>query len=218
MVWRFASCALRYPLSAIAIETAGGRSSPKLREYRRKRDFSVTPEPAGAAGRSGTGHSFVVQKHAASRLHYDFRLELDGVLKSWAVPRGPSLDPHEKRLAMQTEDHPVEYGSFEGVIPEGEYGGGTVLLWDHGTWEPISDPQRGLAKGKLEFHLNGEKLHGRWTLVRIRGRQTRDAGKAWLLIKGRDDTARPAGEFEVTDALPKSVASDRTLDDIAWQR
>ena len=209
---------IRNPLSTAANETAGGRASTRLREYRRKRDFSVTPEPSGAAARNGSGHSFVVQKHAATRLHYDFRLELDGVLKSWAVPKGPSLDPGEKRLAMQTEDHPVEYGSFEGVIPEGEYGGGTVLLWDQGTWEPVGDPHAGLAKGKLEFILQGKKLRGRWTLVKIRGRQSRDADKAWLLIKGQDDTARASAELDVTEALPKSVASNRTLDDVARQR
>jgi bifunctional non-homologous end joining protein LigD len=205
--------------SAVAIsETAGGRSSTKLREYRRKRDFTVTPEPSGAARTAGTGDSFVVQKHAATRLHYDFRLELDDVLLSWAVPKGPSLDPGAKRLAMRTEDHPVEYGGFEGVIPEGEYGGGTVLLWDRGAWEPIGDPRAGLTKGKLEFVLHGEKLRGRWTLVRIRGRETRDAGKAWLLIKGRDDAARAAGDYEVTKALPRSVATERVLDDIAHER
>src|SRR4029434_8229690 len=161
----------RTPTPVAASETAGGRKATSPREYRRKRDFSVTPEPSGRAAPRGTGRSFVVQKHAASRLHYDFRLELDGVLKSWAVPRGPSLDPGEKRLAMRTEDHPVEYGSFEGVIPEGEYGGGTVLLWDRGTWEPMGDPHQGLAKGKLDFVLRGKKLRGRWTLIKIRGRE-----------------------------------------------
>src|SRR5262249_55271914 len=146
-----------------------------LGEYRRRRDFAVTPEPRGGRGRRGTGLSFVVQKHAARRLHYDFRLELDGVLKSWAVPKGPRLDPADKRLAMQTEDHPIEYGGFEGVIPQGEYGGGTVLLWDHGTWEPVEDAREGMRTGKLKFRLHGEKLHGGWTLVRIRGRAAREA-------------------------------------------
>src|SRR5262249_51748960 len=159
-----------------------------------------------------------VQKHAATRLHYDFRLELDGVLLSWAVPKGPSLDPAEKRLAVRTEDHPVEYGSFEGVIPEREYGGGTVLLWDHGTWEPVSHPHKGLATGKLEFMLHGKKLRGRWTLVRIRGRPARDADKAWLLIKGRDETARATADYDVTEALPRSVATRRGLDEIARGR
>ena len=155
---------IRTPSALASMVTAGGRSSSRLVEYRRKRDFTVTPEPSGSAPPRGTGDSFVIQKHAATRLHYDFRLELDGVLLSWAVPKGPSLDPAEKRLAMRTEDHPVDYGSFEGVIPEGEYGGGTVLLWDRGTWEAVGDPRAGLAKGKLEFVLYGEKLHGpgRW--------------------------------------------------------
>src|SRR5438132_9731864 len=125
-----------------------------LQEYRRKRDFGKTPEPSGTkAPRSG--HSFVIQKHAARRLHYDFRLEADGVLKSWAVPKGPSLDPREKRLAVEVEDHPLEYGTFEGLIPEGEYGGGTVLLWDKGRWKPKADPAEGLRRGKLSFTLEG---------------------------------------------------------------
>src|SRR4051794_12344734 len=141
----------------------GGRMA--LREYRRKRHFERTPEPAGEVA-PRRGHSFVVQKHDATHLHYDFRLELDGVLKSWAVPKGPSLDPAVKRLAMEVEDHPVDYGSFEGVIPEGEYGGGTVLLWDRGEWEPIGDPHEGLRTGKLKFRLHGEKLRGAWMLVR----------------------------------------------------
>src|ERR1043165_4325055 len=136
-----------------------------LREYKRKRDFKRTPEPEPKFAPQ-TGWSFVVQKHAASHLHYDFRLELDGVLKSWAVPKGPSLDPAQKRLAVAVEDHPVEYGRFEGMIPEGEYGGGTVLLWDRGTWEPIGDPHEGYRQGKLKFTLHGEKLHGGWVLVR----------------------------------------------------
>lgn len=208
----------RNPSAVATREAAGGRATRSLREYRRKRDFAVTPEPAGTRARSTTGRGFVVQKHAATRLHYDFRLELDEVLKSWAVPKGPSLDPGEKRLAMQTEDHPVDYGSFEGIIPEGEYGGGTVLLWDHGTWEPLQDARSGLAKGKLEFVLHGTKLRGRWTLVRIKGREPRDTGKAWLLIKGRDDTARPAADFDVTRALPNSVATQRALEDIARDR
>src|SRR5262249_21664313 len=172
----------------------------------------------GTAPARGKGDSFVIQKHAATRLHYDFRLELDGALLSWAVPKGPSLDPAEKRLAVRTEDHPVEYGSFEGVIPEGEYGGGTVLLWDQGTWEPVSDPQEGIRKGKLEFILHGKKLRGRWTLVKIRGRGARDAQKAWLLIKGRDETAQSAADYDVIEALPKSVATRRGLDEIARGR
>src|SRR5881398_1244571 len=134
--------------------------------YNRKRDFSKTKEPKGRKLK-GKGDSFVVQKHDASRLHWDFRLELDGVLKSWAVPKGPSLDPDEKRLAVHTEDHPLDYGGFEGTIPKGQYGGGTVLLWDRGTWEPEGDPHKAYAKGHLNFRLEGEKLHGAWHLVRM---------------------------------------------------
>src|SRR5438270_1638105 len=136
-----------------------------LREYARKRNFHKTPEPGAKEATKG-GRSFVVQKHFASHRHYDFRLELDGVLKSWAVPKGPSLDPTIKRLAMQVEDHPVEYGSFEGIIPQGEYGGGTVLLWDRGDWEPVGDAHEGYRQGRLKFRLNGQKLRGRWMLVR----------------------------------------------------
>src|SRR6202008_3983045 len=134
------------------------RPALDIETYNRKRDFKKTKEPPGRKLK-GKGDSFVVQKHAASRLHYDFRLELDGVMKSWAVPKGPSLDPGEKRLAVQTEDHPMEYNTFEGVIPEAEYGGGTVLLWDRGTWEPTEDPTKGFEKGSLKFELHGEKLH-----------------------------------------------------------
>src|SRR5467141_2289204 len=163
-----------------------------LATYRRKRDFDKTPEPRGtkrAAPRKGL--LFVIQKHAASRLHYDFRLELDGVLKSWAVPKGPSLDPADKRLAMHVEDHPLEYGTFEGIIPKGEYGGGTVLLWDRGSWAPVGDPYQGYRAGNLKFTLKGEKLRGGWALVRIRGsRRGDDSGRSWLLIKERDAEAR----------------------------
>ena len=185
-----------------------------LAEYNRKRDFKRTPEPPGKP-RAKQGYSFVVQKHAARRLHYDFRLELDGVLLSWAVPKGPSLDPGDKRLAMQTEDHPVEYGSFEGTIPKGEYGGGTVLLWDRGRWEPIGDPRPGLKKGKIEFLLHGEKLRGSWTLVRIRGRDARESGKTWLLMKHRDEEVRPAASYDITEDRPESVATGRAMDEIA---
>ena len=149
-----------------------------LAEYRRKRDFAVTPEPRGKPTGRPRGRSFVVQKHTASRLHYDFRLELDGVLKSWAIPKGPSLDPADKRLAMQTEDHPLEYGGFEGIIPEGEYGAGTVLVWDRGTWEPLDEGRPHLERGTLSFRLRGEKLRGRWALVRIRARDKRRPEKS----------------------------------------
>jgi bifunctional non-homologous end joining protein LigD len=193
----------------------GVSAPPKLREYRRKRDFTRTPEPAGKA-RAAPGRSFVVQKHAASRLHYDFRLELDGVLKSWAIPKGPSLDPADKRLAMQTEDHPVEYGGFEGVIPEGEYGGGTVLVWDRGTWTPEGDPQVGLRKGRLTFALEGRKLRGRWHLVRLAGRD-RDRGRSWMLIKSGDDEARRT-RSQIVDDQPLSVATGRRIEEIAADR
>ncbi len=160
-----------------------------LDTYLRKRDFSRTPEPQGRARKRRAGLSFVVQKHDARRLHYDFRLELDGVLKSWAVTRGPSLVPGEKRLAVHVEDHPLDYGDFEGTIPKGEYGGGTVIVWDRGQWKPIGDPEKGLAKGHLEFELSGQKLAGRWHLVRM-AQRPREKRENWLLIKGEDDKAR----------------------------
>jgi bifunctional non-homologous end joining protein LigD len=188
-----------------------------LREYHRKRDFAITPEPRGEEGQS-EGRSFCIQKHAATRLHYDFRLEMEGVLRSWAVPKGPSYDPADKRLAMHTEDHPLEYGDFEGVIPEGQYGGGTVLLWDKGTWEPLEDPHKGYRAGKLKFRLRGEKLDGAWALVKIRGRDAREDEKSWLLIKEKDETARPAAEYDVTEERPESVATGRDLETIAAER
>jgi bifunctional non-homologous end joining protein LigD len=184
-----------------------------LDEYRQKRDFKKSPEPRGSGARTSAQKSlrFVVQKHAAMRLHYDFRLELDGVLKSWAVPKGPSLVAGERRLAAQTEDHPIDYADFEGVIPEGEYGGGPVLVWDRGTWEPIGDPRAGLEKGDLSFHLAGEKLRGRWHLARMRARSG-DRGKAsWLLIKGRDGEARPANAPPIVETAPLSVLSGRDI-------
>jgi bifunctional non-homologous end joining protein LigD len=185
------------------------RSHP-LHEYNRKRRFEVTPEPRGrASARRGHGKAlaYVIQKHRASHLHYDLRLEHDGVMLSWAVPKGPSLDPAVKRLAMQTEDHPIEYNRFEGVIPEGEYGAGTVMIWDRGTWEPdVDDVGAALARGDLKFIIHGEKLRGSWVLVRTRDRQ-------WLLIKHRDATAS-AGE-DVTVTRPLSVLSRRSLAEIA---
>jgi|PersoiStandDraft_1058852.scaffolds.fasta_scaffold06212_2 bifunctional non-homologous end joining protein LigD len=190
-----------------------------LEEYRKKRSFSSTPEPEGKKSPAGAGYSFVIQKHSASHLHYDFRLELDGVLKSWAVPKGPSVDPAEKRLAMETEDHPVAYGSFEGIIPQGQYGGGTVLLWDRGTWTPLEDPRAGYRAGKLKFQLHGEKLEGGWSLVRLRGGKGRSRGKedgrSWLLIKEKDDAARPSSRFDVIAERPESVVSGRDLAEIA---
>jgi bifunctional non-homologous end joining protein LigD len=188
-----------------------------LGEYHRKRNFALTPEPKGSETRKD-GRSFVIQKHAATRLHYDFRLEMEGVLKSWAVPKGPSLDPADKRLAMQTEDHPVEYGDFEGIIPEGQYGGGTVLLWDHGTWEPLEDPHQGLRKGALKFRLEGAKLQGKWTLVKIKGRDARDEAKTWLLIKERDEQVRSSNVYRITEDRPESVTTGRSLEEIAADR
>lgn len=176
-----------------------------LARYRTKRDFGKTPEPSGEVGRAGPALAFVVQKHAATRLHYDFRLELDGVMLSWAVPKGPSFDPTDKRMAVQTEDHPISYNSFEGTIPKGQYGAGTVLVWDRGTWEPVGDPREGLAAGKLVFTLRGHKLAGLWELVRIA--KPGDRQIAWILFKKRDAYARPKAEFDVVSALPDSVVA-----------
>jgi bifunctional non-homologous end joining protein LigD len=185
-----------------------------LKEYKRKRNFRRTPEPLGKGTRHAPGQQFVVQKHDASRLHFDFRLEHDGTLKSWAVPKGPNLDPAVKSLAVQVEDHPLEYASFEGVIPEGEYGGGTVMVWDHGVWEPESDPEKGLKEGKLKFQLHGEKLRGSWALVRMGGRAG-DDGKNWLLIKHRDKYARPNAKTDPLARKQRSVISGRTMEQIA---
>lgn len=178
-----------------------------LAHYHRKRDFSRTPEPAegGRASASATRLSFVIQKHHATRLHYDFRLELDGTLKSWAVPKGPSLEPSVKRMAVQVEDHPLSYGGFEGTIPAGNYGAGRVILWDRGEWEPVGDPHEGLAKGDLKFNLYGHKLQGRWVLVRIKGKGD-EKQPPWLLIKERDSHVRPEAEYDVLEAMPDSVA------------
>jgi bifunctional non-homologous end joining protein LigD len=184
-----------------------------LQVYRKKRHFGVTAEPRGRQARA-KGHRFVIQKHAARRLHYDLRLELDGVMKSWAVTRGPSLVPGDKRLAVQVEDHPIEYNTFEGTIPEGEYGGGTVLIWDRGTWTPEGDPYAGFKKGRLDLSLQGEKLSGTWHLIRMRGR----AGEKktnWLLIKGQDDAARSPDDADILEAEPLSVASGRSIEEIA---
>jgi bifunctional non-homologous end joining protein LigD len=190
-----------------------------LREYRRKRHFAKTPEPRGQrAGQKSNTHrklSFVVHKHDASHLHYDFRLEHNGVLKSWAVPKGPDLDPANKRLAMQVEDHPREYGDFEGVIPPGEYGGGTVLLWDKGTWEPLGDAEQGFEEGHLKFILHGEKLRGGWMLVRKGGAQSEASERRWFLFKERDEFARPGGS--ITEEMPLSVTTGRDLAEIAAQ-
>lgn len=215
--------------------TGAGGDDPReaLAEYRRRRDFSrtaepegSTAEPAGSAVPPGGVEPvartvFVIQKHDASRLHYDLRLELDGVLRSWAVPKGPSVDPAERRLAVMVEDHPLEYAAFEGTIPEGEYGGGTVLLWDFGYWEPdvawmkegkgrgVLPPQEALAAGELKFVLHGHKLTGSWALVQMKGR----GDKNWLLIKHRDDGARPG--YDILEEAPDSVSSGRTMEQIA---
>ena len=179
----------------------------RLAEYNRKRDFGLTPEPEGkAAPARRKVLEFVIQKHRASRLHYDLRLQHDGVMLSWAVPKGPSLDPSVKRFAMQTEDHPIEYNRFEGVIPENEYGGGTVMIWDRGTWKPeVDDVDEALKKGDLKFALQGKKLRGSWVLVRMRPRQ-------WLLIKHRD---KAASSLDITATKFRSAVSRRTLAGIA---
>jgi bifunctional non-homologous end joining protein LigD len=175
-----------------------------LARYRAKRDFTMTPEPAEGGETVAGSLQFVVQKHWASRLHYDFRLELDGTMKSWAVPKGPSYDSQDKRMAIHVEDHPIAYNRFEGQIPENQYGAGKVIIWDRGTWIPHEDPRTGYAKGMLKFTLNGLKLHGAWALFRIRSRQPRQ--DAWLLIKEKDEYVRPASEFSIVDQFPDSVA------------
>jgi bifunctional non-homologous end joining protein LigD len=184
-----------------------------LQLYRKKRKFDVTPEPRGAAART-KGNQFVIQKHAARRLHYDLRLELDGVMKSWAVTRGPSLVPGEKRLAIHVEDHPIEYNTFEGTIPQGEYGGGTVMIWDRGRWYPEGDPHEGLKKGHLDFRLEGEKLHGRWHLVRMHGRAG-EKKEPWLLIKSKDEASRSVKDPDILEDEPLSVVSGRSIPEIA---
>jgi bifunctional non-homologous end joining protein LigD len=185
-----------------------------LEEYKRKRNFNKTPEPEGKVAPKHEERFFCVQKHLASHLHYDFRLEHNGVLLSWAVPKGPSLDPKTKRLAMKVEDHPVAYGEFEGVIPEG-YGAGIVMLWDRGTWTPeVDDVDAALKKGDLKLTLNGYKLKGSWVLVRTGGRYAGARGggdRSWLLIKHRDDWA---GDLDITEFAPRSVKSDGDFEDI----
>jgi bifunctional non-homologous end joining protein LigD len=184
-----------------------------LAEYRKKRDFKASPEPKGKkATTKRRALAFVIQKHQATRLHYDFRLEWDGVLKSWAIPKGPSLDPSTKRLAVEVEDHPIEYGEFEGVIPEGNYGGGTVMIWDRGTWVPEADVEEGLRDGVLKFSLKGRKLHGSWALVRTKRGPAGSQKNSWLLIKHRDDHASTA---DIAEEKPRSVVSKRLLSQIA---
>lgn len=183
----------------------GNPVSDPLQRYKAKRNFKSTPEPQGAVARPAKALGFVVQKHWASRLHYDFRIELDGVMKSWAVPKGPSLDPGDKRMAVEVEDHPVAYASFEGTIPPKQYGAGKVIVWDKGVWAPLGDPHGGLRAGNLKFELQGHKLRGRWALVRMKTRGEKQP--AWLLIKERDAFARASEEFDVVEAEPDSVAS-----------
>ncbi len=190
-----------------------------LETYRAKRNFNVTAEPRGQVVRGKTkALGFVIQRHAATRLHYDFRLELDGVYKSWAVTKVPSYDPATKRLAVEVEDHPLDYGTFEGTIPKGQYGGGTVQLWDRGTWTPQSeDPEGDLEKGHLKFELDGERLTGGWALIRMRDdpkRPGRSARHNWLLVKENDDAAR-RGDPDALLAADTSVTTGRTLDEIA---
>jgi bifunctional non-homologous end joining protein LigD len=182
------------------------------------RDFKATPEPSGGTPRKAKLPIFVIQKHHASRLHYDFRLEMEGVLKSWAVPKGPSYDPTVKRLAMMTEDHPYDYAAFEGVIPAGNYGAGNVIIWDEGQWEliePGDDPVKALKSGKLAFRLYGKKMFGEWALVKIKGRSD-GKGNEWLLLKHRDQYA--SADVDVTEVAPRSVISDKDVDEVGGER
>jgi len=192
-------------------------SSPNAHEalapYHRKRDFKKTPEPRTGGTPANGALSFVVQKHHASRLHYDFRLELDGTLKSWAVPKGPCLDPTVKRMAVHVEDHPISYASFEGTIPPKQYGAGTVIVWDRGEWAAEGDARKALAEGKLKFELRGDKLKGHWTLIRMRGNGEKQ--EPWLLIKETDGEARPLADYDIVEALPDSVLSGRDVDDMS---
>ncbi|MCS0584272.1 DNA ligase D [Massilia pinisoli] len=175
-----------------------------LKLYKAKRDFQITAEPEEGGEASKDALTFVIQKHWATRLHYDFRLELDGVMKSWAVPKGPSYDTHDRRMAVHVEDHPISYSDFEGTIPPHQYGAGKVIIWDKGTWEPVGDPRQGYKKGEIKFEMHGHKMHGRWVLVRLRGHDD-DKQEPWLLIKETDEYAKPASEFSVVDEFPDSV-------------
>jgi len=175
-----------------------------LKAYKAKRNFEITSEPAEGGNPNEVERSFVIQKHWATRLHYDFRLELDGTMKSWAVPKGPSLDTHDKRMAVHVEDHPISYNTFEGEIPPKQYGAGKVIIWDKGYWVPLGDPNQGYQDGNLKFELHGHKLHGKWALIRMKSKGEKQ--EAWLLIKEKDTIARPAAEYSIVDAMPDSVA------------
>jgi bifunctional non-homologous end joining protein LigD len=194
-------------------------AADRLETYREKRDFTKTSEPAGARKQARKGNGYLIQKHEARHLHFDFRLEFEGVLKSWAIPRGPSMDPGDKRLAVRTEDHPIEYGSFEGSIPKGQYGGGTVMLWDQGTWEPIEDPQEGFKEGKLKFFVHGKRLQGGFALVRLRSDTGRKQGKEnWLLIKEKDEHARPGEGGDLIESQLTSIQSGLEMEEIAEEQ
>ncbi len=222
------------PANQKATQTSSNLVDEQLERYREMRDFSKTAEPSGKdGGKEGGKHAaspskegalpFVIQKHAATRLHYDFRLGLHGVLKSWAVTKGPSYVPGDKRLAVQVEDHPMEYGGFEGTIPKGQYGGGTVMLWDEGTWEPLGDADEALAKGNLKFILHGKKLQGKWVLVRMGGRAAKEAKPNWLLIKEHDEYEQAASDEPIVEKEPNSVLTNRDMEaigregDHVWQ-
>ena len=199
-----------------AAPSAGDAVDEQLARYRFMRDFKVTAEPSGGRTSNKPGAlPFVIQKHAATRLHYDFRLGWNGVLKSWAVTKGPSYDVHDRRLAVQVEDHPMEYGGFEGIIPRGQYGGGTVMVWDQGTWEPHVDVDEGLRKGSLKFAMSGTKMHGNWTLVRMGGKAAQEGKQNWLLIKEHDEFERGADDPCITEQMPNSAVTGRSLQEIA---
>jgi bifunctional non-homologous end joining protein LigD len=215
---------LKTPKAKKAAKTTKARKTAKkssaLDRYHAKRDFKKTAEPRGeaprASAKSAGGLRYLIQKHAARRLHYDFRLELDGTLKSWAVTKGPSLDPGDKRLAVHVEDHPLEYGSFEGTIPQGQYGGGTVMLWDEGSWEPVGDAEASYKKGRLTFILHGKRLKGEWHLVRMGGRANADNKRDnWLLIKAHDQYANEKNGNQALEKFTTSAVSDRSMEAIA---
>src|ERR1039458_8966520 len=224
-VKKSAKKAARLKPTKTSADTASNAVDEQLARYRSMRDFHITAEPSGSGSKStaktkaATQLPFVIQKHAASHMHYDFRLGWNGVLKSWAVAKGPSYVVADKRLAVQVEDHPMEYGGFEGVIPKGQYGGGTVMIWDQGTWQPqpaYPDIDAGLRSGSLKFILHGTKLKGKWALIRMHGRSGGSESKPnWLLIKEHDDFERPPSAPSITDAEPNSVVTGRSIDQIA---